>query len=156
MLSTASGVADFLLEEARVLDLFSGTGGIGIEALSRGADSVDFVEQDPACFRVLTENVRSCGYQSNCRLYRQPVLSFLKEKNGGPKAFDIVFADPPYHTSMIKKLLPQLERGVKLPPLGLIIIEHFHKIPLPDRLNSYGQIRSRRYGDSVLSFYELN
>lgn len=140
---------------ARVLDLFSGTGAVGIEALSRGAASVDFVEQDPGSFRVLTENVRSCGYQSNCRLYRQPVLLFLK-KNGSRKAFDIVFADPPYHTSIIKKLLPQLDRGVKMQSSGLIIIEHFHKTSLPDRIGSHGHIQSRRYGDSILSFYQLN
>lgn len=142
-----------LVAGARVLDLFAGTGGIGIEALSRGAESVDFVERDARSRKVLEENLKRCGYQSRARIHRLDVFRYLRQVARTARPFDIVFVDPPYHTGILKKLLPLLSQDVIITHAGIMIIEHFHKTELPDVLGSLHRFRAQRYGDTVLSFY---
>jgi 16S rRNA (guanine(966)-N(2))-methyltransferase RsmD len=142
-----------LVAGARVLDLFAGTGGIGIEALSRGAESVDFVERHPPSRKVLEENLKRCGYQSRARIHRLDAFRYLRQAARGVVPFDIVFVDPPYHTGILKKVLPLLSQDVIITHAGIMIIEHFHKTELPDVLGPFHRFRAQRYGDTVLSFY---
>jgi 16S rRNA (guanine(966)-N(2))-methyltransferase RsmD len=139
---------------ARLLDLFAGTGGVGIEALSRGADRVDFVEHHPPTRRILQENIGRCGYQSRARVHQASAFVFLKQAARVSEPFDIVFVDPPYHEGVLKKLLPLLSSGVMIAPSGVMVIEHFHKLALPDEIGALHRSKIRRYGDTVLSFYE--
>ena len=139
---------------ARVLDLFAGTGAVGIEALSRGADSVDLVEQDPVSLRVLEENLKRCGFASRAKIHRGNVFRFLRQTNSSTRPFEIVFLDPPYHAKSLKNLLPLLSRGAMITKSGNIIIEHFHKVTLPDQIGHLRRFRFQRYGDTILSFYE--
>ena len=138
---------------ARVLDLFAGTGGIGIEALSRGAEHVDFVEQHHGSLQTLRNNIKECGLASRTRIHRNNVLSFLRKMRSSITPFDIVFADPPYHTGILTKLLPLLSRGDMITRTDIMIIEHFHKINLPERIGHLYRFRADRYGDTVISFY---
>jgi 16S rRNA (guanine(966)-N(2))-methyltransferase RsmD len=135
---------------ARLLDLFAGTGSIGIEALSRGADRAEFVEYHPASLTALETNLRRCGYIEKARVHKVDVLRYLKHPGG---LFDIVYVDPPYHTGILKKLLPRLSRDGIITPTGTMIIEHFHKMALPDRMGSLQRTRTERYGDTVITFY---
>jgi 16S rRNA (guanine966-N2)-methyltransferase len=142
-----------VLENARMLDLYAGTGAVGIEALSRGAASVDFVENRPASLAVLKDNLRRLKLGERATIHSKDIFRFIKQDAPHLDSFDIIFIDPPYHTDGMKKLLPLLGQGDIISPSGIMIIEHFHKMDLPERIGSCGKTRSARYGDTVLSFY---
>jgi 16S rRNA (guanine966-N2)-methyltransferase len=138
---------------SRFLDLYAGSGSVGIEALSRGAKYATFVEADVAACRSLKANLKRCGYENLSELRSMDAADFLRRPPGEP--FDIVFLDPPYHTPQAKRLLPSLSRGDIIASDGVVIIEHFHKVQLPHQIDSLVLLKSYRYGDSVLSVYRF-
>ena len=141
---------------ARVLDLYAGTGALGLESLSRGAHQVVFVENHVASARILRENVTRCGHDERCVVITQDAETFLTAPPsfGEPPAFDIVFADPPYHTTDLTRLLERLSLSEKIASQGMIILEHFFKHPVPGRIGALTQTRQSRYGDTMLTFYQ--
>jgi 16S rRNA (guanine966-N2)-methyltransferase len=130
------------LPEARVLDLFAGSGALGLEALSRGAVAVVFVENDPATLRVLRENVRVLGAESRSEVVRSDALRYVAGLEEG--AFDVAVADPPYGQGIAAILL---ERFAERPFARSLWIEHGRNETLP-RLPA---LRTRRYGDTSLT-----
>jgi len=136
--------------DTRMLDLFAGTGAIGIEALSRGAARVDFVESDRAMADILEKNLTACGFHGRAEVYRMDAFKFLKQIR---QPYDLIFADPPYHAWHLKKLLPAVERGAMISPDGLLIVEHFRRIALPNPVGKLRIFRSYEYGDTVLTLY---
>jgi 16S rRNA (guanine966-N2)-methyltransferase len=138
------------VKDARMLDLFAGAGGIGIEALSRGAAHLDFVESDEALADILEQNLTACGFSARAEVHRSDAFRFIKQIR---RPYDLVFADPPYHTWQLKKLLPVLGRGVMITPDGLTVVEHFRKIKLPTRIGHLETVRSYEYGDTILTLY---
>ena len=136
---------------ARFLDLFAGTGNIGIEALSRGAQQVTFVESSPAVGRLLRVNLRRCGFGRFAEVRLMPVSRFLKQWR--ELAYDIVFLDPPYQTQEAEKVLPSLGRDAIIRANGVVVVEHFHKSPLDDRIGHLALVKTYRYGDTCLSVY---
>lgn len=138
------------VKDARVLDLFAGSGGIGIEALSRGATHVDFVEVAEAISDLLEQNLTACGFGDRASIYRMDAFRFIKQIH---RPYDLVFADPPYHNWQLKKLLPVLGQGAMISPDGLAVVEHFHKIHLPKEIGNLEAVRSYEYGDTVLTLY---
>jgi 16S rRNA (guanine966-N2)-methyltransferase len=133
------------LEGAVVLDLFAGTGGLGLEALRRGAARAVFVESDPRSLRVLQENLRG---EARATVVRGRLPGAL-ERLTGP--FDLILADPPYGSPAGLETLGRLE------PLGrpgsLAVFEHHHKEPYPERCGALELFRRERYGETALSFY---
>lgn len=108
-------------EGARVLDLFAGTGSYGLEALSRGASWVDFVEFSSAAISVLLKNINLVGVQDGCHVWRKRAETFLKKAE---PAWDIIFLDPPYDKNLVNPCLELIfERGL-LAPGGVAIAEH--------------------------------
>jgi 16S rRNA (guanine(966)-N(2))-methyltransferase RsmD len=138
------------IKDARMLDLFAGSGGIGIEALSRGAAHLDFVEVDEAIADTLEQNLTACGFSDRASVYRMDSFRFIKQIH---RPYDLVFADPPYHTWHLKKLLPVLGQGAMITSDGLVVVEHFHKITLPQQIGNLETVRSYEYGDTVLTLY---
>ena len=140
------------IRDANFLDLYAGSGAVGIEALSRGAAEVVFLEQDPTCLQVLRENVEMTGLR-NRRVVAGDVLRALPRliRQGGK--FDIIFVDPPYGTDLAMRTLDVLARGDLLRPSGLVIVEHFTKEPLPERIGHLCRTREKLHGQTVLSFY---
>jgi 16S rRNA (guanine(966)-N(2))-methyltransferase RsmD len=138
------------VKNARMLDLFAGTGGIGIEALSRGAAHLDFVESDEVLADILEQNLTACGFSDRADVHRSDAFRFVKQIR---QPYDLVFADPPYHTWHLKKLLPALGQGAMITANGLAIVEHFRKIKLPPRLGLLETVRSYEYGDTILTLY---
>lgn len=140
----------------RFLDLFAGAGAVGIEALSRGAGSATFVETHPATCRLLRDNLRRCAFEGVADIRQVTADRFLQQHNTDPAAlpYDIVFLDPPYHTGEGGNILPALGRGVIIPRDGVVVIEHFHKTRLADRIGHLALIKSYKYGDTVLSMYQ--
>jgi 16S rRNA (guanine966-N2)-methyltransferase len=124
-----------------VLDLFAGSGALGLEALSRGASSVVFVERARAALLVLRANVELLGASAQCTVVDRDVFRFL---GGSPQPFDLALADPPYDGGWAERLV---ERWVDEPFARELWLEHpwRRELPLPEGT------RTRRYGDTALS-----
>lgn len=144
------------IQGARVLDLYAGTGALGLESLSRGARQVVFVENHVTSTRILRENITRCGYGERCVVVAQHVETFLTRppSYGEPPAFDIVFADPPYQATNLTWLLERLSLSGKIVSRGVVILEHFFKHAVPNQFDGLTQIRQSRYGDTLLTFFE--
>jgi 16S rRNA (guanine966-N2)-methyltransferase len=142
------------VQQARVLDLFSGTGALGLEALSRGADEVVFVEADPAIARVLQETVVDLGVGERCRVVRADVIAAL-ECGTVAGRFDLVLADPPYGGGLADRILGIVARGTWLPDGGRLVIERPSREPFcTDPGAGLEFQKSARYGDTRLDFYQ--
>ena len=134
------------LTGAKVLDLFAGTGALGLEALSRGASRVVFVDSDPNALKYAKKNASALGVYSNCTFVSSTVALYLKRPIR--LQFDLVFADPPYEFERLTQL-PDLTND-HLGPGGLLIIEHDKHTQFDehDRLDT-----SRKYGRTVVSLF---
>lgn len=132
---------------ASVLDAFAGTGSVGIEALSRGALEVTFIEKDRNAQKVIQENILSLGIEDRAKLVKTSVGSWL-ETYGGPE-FDIIFVDPPYHDtqfSTVTKLMGLLKVG------ALMVLSHPGRDECPTR-SGVVVVDNRSYGDATLTFF---
>lgn len=132
------------LPEARVLDLFAGSGALGLEALSRGAASADFVEIAPRSLKALGENIAALGADDRAVVHRQDAIRFVQAQPAG--AFDIAFADPPYGHGLAQQVA---ERWLAVPFAGVLGIEHRFDETMP----AGGE--SRRYGSTAITFYRV-
>lgn len=139
------------MQSARFLDLYAGTGAIGIEALSRGARQATFVEADPAAVRLLRANLARCQLLAISQVYPCSAERFLQRAELQGLTFDIVFADPPYQHAV--DLLPSLGRSAIITPDTIVVLEHPTRHPLPDRINRLVRHRQYRYGDTSLTVF---
>ena len=128
--------------DARVLDLFAGSGALGLEALSRGAAHADFVEINAPSLRALGANIETLGAAHRATVRRADALRFVEAL--APDAYDVAFADPPYSTPAAVQLA---ERWAATPFARLLCIEHPAKVTLP------GAGDVRKYGDTAITFY---
>ncbi len=135
---------------ASFLDLFAGAGSIGIEALSRGAGRVVFVDASRASLQVVKQNIEQTGFEEQSQVVLSKVESFLKKSSG---SYDIVFLDPPYSDAM-QPLLEQIAGAGILKPDSIVIAEHFKKQPSPASAGGLSLYREAKYGDTVLAFYK--
>ncbi len=132
------------LPGARVLDLFAGSGALGLECLSRGAREAVFVERSGRTLRILEANVASLGAESRCRVIRGDVFQVVGPAREASFAFDLALADPPYERGLAPRLLRCF---LQAPFAGELWIEHARREPLPEVEGA----RSRRYGDTVVT-----
>src|ERR1700760_2260186 len=143
------------MQGAAFLDLYAGSVAVGIEALSRGAASVVFVERAPAAIRVLRANLDRLGLTAGYRIVAGNVSGFLRKAQGGPR-FDVVFLDPPYDAlneyAATLELLGGPLAGV-LAEGAVVIAEHRRKDVLEDRYGQLHRSRLLKQGDAALSFY---
>ena len=141
------------LPGARVLDLFAGAGGVGLEALSRGAAEVVFVERDARAVAALRENVAALGVAAAARVKRGDVLRELEGLYRTGERFDVVFLDPPYDAGLVETTLESLGGGGLLLAEGWVIAQHFTKRAPAERVGSLFAFRTRRFGETTLTFY---
>ena len=137
----------------RVLDLFAGTGSLGIEALSRGAPQAVFVEQGKGAVTVLRGNLRSLGLKSRAWVLPLAVkrgIAVLGEKG---EVFDLILMDPPYGKGLVDKTLEEIARRGIITSTGIIVAEHSPKEEILPPL-SLALSQQRRYGDTALSFFQ--
>ncbi len=135
------------------LDLFSGTGAVGIEAVSRGASKSVVVERDPGALTALLKNVRACGMDSRMEILRMDVDRSLKSLAARGFLADIIFCDPPYAFPGRKKLLKRLGGGDIIRPAGVLIIEHDRKTDPGEVVGTLRRHRLYTYGGTRLSVY---
>jgi 16S rRNA (guanine966-N2)-methyltransferase len=141
------------LPGARVLDLFAGAGALGLEALSRGAAHVTFVERNRAAADAIRKNLERLGLGEEADLLRREVRSaigFLAEQE---QTFDIVLLDPPYRSDLHASVLMRVGAASLVRHEGLVILEHHHKTELADAYAGLTKVREVRAGESRLSFY---
>jgi 16S rRNA (guanine966-N2)-methyltransferase len=135
----------------RVLDLYSGTGAMGIEALSRGAGHCDFVEVDARACEVIRANLLLLGYTGVATVHCAPVARALARLEG---PYSLVVADPPYEYDRAESEIAGLiERGL-LAPDGLLAVEHSKRKEWPEALAGRSRLLNRRHGDTALTVYQ--
>jgi 16S rRNA (guanine(966)-N(2))-methyltransferase RsmD len=145
---TLFNVLDPACADARVLDLCAGTGAVGIEAISRGAAHVTFVEADARACRLIAKNLESCRIGGGYTIVRLPMEQAATTVAG---EFDVVYLDPPYEHPALDRLVT-LAAG-RVGATGVLVVEHARRRGLPDRAGELQRTRRLSSGDSVLSFY---
>jgi 16S rRNA (guanine(966)-N(2))-methyltransferase RsmD len=164
-------LAPYGIGGARVLDLYAGSGSLGIEMLSRGADWADFVEQNAAVCRVIQENLEATRLSDRARVYKMPVARYLSMRGGSPDAsggstsnpidatteYDIILLDPPYADPAIGQTLAAVAGSPLLAPDGIVIIGHANRVKLDDEYGNgrIRRVRQKAMGDSAFSIYEV-
>ncbi|OGW05238.1 MAG: 16S rRNA (guanine(966)-N(2))-methyltransferase RsmD [Nitrospinae bacterium RIFCSPLOWO2_01_FULL_39_10] len=151
--------------ESSFLDLFAGTGAIGIEALSRGAKEIIFVDDNIKAINLIKENLSRCKMQdARCKIVKENAVEFIKSVGQGfsPAKFDFIFLEPPYKSDLGEKALIEISSFNILKEDGEIIWEHYYKTPpLPPPLlkGGEGELQLKRticYGDTALSFFSYH
>lgn len=136
---------------SRVLDFYAGTGALGIEALSRGADWADFVEQDPRCCAVIKENLSKVGFENQAHVYclgAERSLALLKEQ------YSLVFMDPPYADSSVLRVIEGLANSTLIGPGTTLVVEHSRRLSLKEEYGPFKLVRNRRHGDTEISIFQ--
>ncbi len=140
-------ILQFDLEGRRVLDLFAGTGQLGIECLSRGAKEAVFVDESREAVKIIRENLKTCGFSAP--VMQQNSLGFLEHCG----KFDIIFIDPPYDADLYGKVLNLINSVDILSEGGIIICEARKEKELPDMTAPYSKLKERCYGKVKLCIY---
>ncbi len=151
-------LAPFGFEQAQVLDLFAGTGSLGVEALSRGAGHADFVEQNATVCRIIRSNLETTGLAERGKVHQRAVAQFVSSPpraEGTVVAYDIIFADPPYADPTIPQMLLSVGEAGLLAADGVFVVGHSSRVGLDEQYGLLHRIRHRSYGDSDFSLYQL-
>ncbi len=139
------------IRDSNFLDLFAGIGGIGIEALSRGAKSAFFIDRSKSAIKIIKENLISTKLTQHATIMNMPVEKGLKSLHNNGLCFDIIFCDPPYAYDLIPEILSSIMALNLLDENGIIIIEHSAKKNVSEKLD-FTVFRNVTYGDTSLSF----
>ncbi|MBB6735522.1 16S rRNA (guanine(966)-N(2))-methyltransferase RsmD [Cohnella zeiphila] len=137
----------------RVLDLFAGTGGLGIEALSRGAGHAVFVDANPRSVEVVRRNLEATGLASRAEVYRNDARKAIKHLERKEERFELVFLDPPYAMKDCDELLGELAERSLLADRAVAVVEHDAGFDYGERFGPFGRIRHAVYGETALSIY---
>ena len=140
-------ILQFDIEGRRVLDLFAGTGQLGIEALSRGAAEAVFIDHDRTAVQIVKDNLRTCGLAGT--VLCADSLSYLR----GCGRFDLVFVDPPYDSGLYDEILRTINQVDILSEGGIIIVEARRETMLPDMSAPYRRVKEYRYGKVKICTY---
>jgi 16S rRNA (guanine966-N2)-methyltransferase len=141
------------LDGLRVVDLFAGTGALGIEALSRGAAHVDFVERDPAARRALESNIATLSIVDRTTVWPLVLPQGLKRLSGRLLAADLVLVDPPYGDAAGLRVLEALGAAGCLAPEARVVFEHASRDDARESAGRLTRVRTRRYGDTAITLY---
>ncbi|MGF7185119.1 16S rRNA (guanine(966)-N(2))-methyltransferase RsmD [Desulfitispora alkaliphila] len=136
------------------LDLYAGSGGIGIEALSRGAQSVLFIEQANEAIKIINENLKGSKLIGG-KVVKQDVLNFLAKDNPS-SMFDVIFLDPPYNSVTTEKTLQLIQHNKWLKNNGTTVFEASKGEALPERVDNLFLYRIKNYGDTTLNFFKYS
>lgn len=137
--------------ECSFLDLFAGSGAIGIEALSRGASSCVMIDLNPECIKIINDNIEKAKLKEKTEVYRidyKKAINKLKEES-----FDIIYVDPPYHKEMGIDAINRISEKNILKDDGVIILETDTNEFVPDEIGRYEKFNYKRYGRNILSLF---
>ncbi|AXI31175.1 16S rRNA (guanine(966)-N(2))-methyltransferase RsmD [Priestia megaterium] len=140
-------------EGGTALDLFGGSGGLGIEALSRGIDKVIFVDRDGKAIQTIKANLASCRLEDRAEVYRNDAERALKAIKKRELAVDLLLLDPPYKAQKLKALIETVSEENLLANTGIIVAEHSHDVHLDNEIGLFEKIKSETYGIIGVSIY---
>jgi len=140
------------VEGKAVLDLFAGTGNLGIEALSRGAKKAIFVEKGWQGLRLIRQNLLQCGMVERAEIISKDAIRSIGFLNQRGESFDLILMDPPYEKGLIQRILNKLHAHPIYRDDAILVIEHGRREPLPKHLWGWELIRQRQIGDTIISF----
>jgi len=145
--------------EARFLDLYSGSGSVGIEAISRGAEFVTFVDVNPVCVKTISANLARCKLSPKpprITLLKMGISRAMDYFRRHDTQFDVIFLDPPYLSDLVEKTLQEISACGILSTNGDVVAQHDVRENAPERVGTLVRTRQNRYGTTLLSFYALN
>lgn len=150
----------FDIEGRRVLDLFAGCGQLGLEALSRGAASVMFIDSSADAIAVVKKNIAATGFSDKCRTLISDYRNYIRKAGGKSVPFDLVFLDPPYAMEACTDALVRLVKEELLAPGAIVVAECGEELLVPERAGRFEVLKSTRYGKKtgieILLFRGLN
>lgn len=146
-----NSLASLGVEPQQVLDLFAGTGAIGIEALSRGADHADFVDMGREPCAIIRDNLRVSGFDRIGQVHQTSVAAFIQRAN---RAYDFIVMDPPYADPEIIPTLENLAKSRLVQSGTIVVLGHSPRVTPPDRVGPLEALRHRCHGDTCFSIYE--
>ncbi|MFB3897581.1 MAG: 16S rRNA (guanine(966)-N(2))-methyltransferase RsmD [bacterium] len=147
---------------ARILDIFAGTGNLGLEALSRGAQFAVFIDNDSRSIKVIQENIVALGFESTTQVIKGEVLTVLdkieksevRSQKSEKTAFDLVFLDPPYLKELEVPTIAALIESNLLNEKAIVVVEHHKKTEMPEIIRNITRFRQQKYGDTIITFYQ--
>ncbi len=140
---------------SHILDLFAGTGALGIEALSRGATSAVFIDKEKEAFSIIGRNLEICRLEEQSKVMRWDIATNLKCLEGKEPKFDMVFMDPPYDQGLAQKALANLYQSNSVTNGAIVVVEHSPAEPVHENLFGFEMTDQRRYGRTCFSFFHV-
>lgn len=147
-----SVLASLGVEYDRVLDLYAGSGSVGIEALSRGATWCDFVDRDRHAVQAIRDNLEHTRFADRARIHSVPVLTAIRSAR---EPYDLVIFDPPYADPEIHTTLVALSESTAVRDGTIVAIGYSPRVEMPERLGNLSQLRARCHGDSCFAVYDV-
>ncbi len=141
-----------IVDDARVLDIFAGTGHLGLEALSRGAKSAVFVDHGQESIEIIKENAQRTKLIALTEINKSDVLRALDRFHQSEKVFDLLFCDPPYQKGLVQAVLEKLDKQAIMADRGIVVIEHSRHEGIADEWENLQLKRTERYGATLISF----
>lgn len=140
------------LKGVRVLDLFAGSGSLGLEALSRGAAWVTFVERGAGAQKSIWANLQKLGLEEKAILIRKDVIQAIKNLDRKGETFGLIFLDPPYNQGVVEKILIRLDQSDIVAPFTRLVVHRSRQEQLPETFEKIRVLREKRIGQACLSF----
>lgn len=137
---------------AKVLDLFAGTGNLGLEALSRGADSALFIDRSSTSINLVRENIGLTKLADKAEVLKGDSLTVLERLMNRKLQFDLIFCDPPYNKGLVQLVLAKIDQGTLLSSHGVVVVEHSKHDPLNEDFSQLKVNRTEKYGETLVSF----
>jgi len=142
------------VQDATVLDLYAGTGALGLEAVSRGAQSAVFIDNDRRSLNLLEKNISTCSMLKETRIIKWDIVRNLNCLKKTRPRFELIFMDPPYGMNMVHPTLVHLHDSAAARPAARIVIEHGIDETMPKDLSFFRMIDQRKYGKTLVSFFD--
>ncbi len=137
---------------ARVLDLFAGTGNLGLESWSRGAASVTFIDESRESLRLVNSNIAKCRAEKDCTVLKGSAVAVAERLYARGERFDFAFCDPPYNKGWIEQVIAVLDKCPLLNDGGYLVVERSAHNELPELPAAMENVRSQKYGETIIDF----
>ena len=141
--------------DSDILDLFAGTGSLGIECLSRGANQCIFVDNSKESINIVKSNIKKARVENESIVLNLDFKSAINSLSSKNKQFDVIFMDPPYYKNMFSDALSAVDNNNLLKEDGIIVVEHDTVDKFPDNMGRLYKSREKKYGNTTLTFYKL-
>ncbi len=149
-----SSLASLGVSPYRVLDLFAGSGAVGIEALSRGGVWCDFVDRDYRACKAIRLNLEATGFSDRATIYQTDIRRYVQTSDAEP--YDFVIVDPPYADPDIIELVIEISQSAVVEAGTVFALGHWPKLEIPDQIENLVTLRNRCHGDSCFSIFEVH